>query len=146
MVSSESLPNRRGSGLAAWASLLGLSGLVLCGTLVLARAGPRPAVAQTQIERRGLQDALSRGAGPVERLSVYGTTLGRLRPLVPCSLIENLTQAVLLAARFVPYNPCDPATRVWVVEVWGEYPTWVIEPVRMLYTASGDFIRSEGGP
>jgi hypothetical protein len=146
MRSGQSQRGRRSSGLLAWVSLAALAGLLFCVALALTRTGPRPIAPRSQVEQRGIQDVLSRGVGPVERVNVYSATLGQLRPSAPCGLPENISRSLLVAARFDTYNPCDPGTRLWVVEVWAEYPPWVFEPVRMLYTAAGDFIRSEGGP
>ena len=146
MLGGHSRGDRRGRGLWAWVSLAVLATLLLCVALGLTRIGPRPFVTQAQIEQQGTRDALSRGIGRVQRIDAYSTTLGHLRPNLNCPFTEQLGRALRVAARIDTYNACDLTTRLWVVELWGEYPLWVVEPVRMLYTAAGDFIRSEGGP
>ena len=82
----------------------------------------------------------------LEKIAVYGATLGQLRPNTACAWLETVGRSLLVAARVDTYNPCDAATRVWVVDLWGDYPPWVAEPARMIYTISGDYIRSDSGP
>ena len=127
-------------------ALAALGGLMLCATLVFSRSGPRRPISQQAMEQRGIADASARGMSRVEKINVYSTTLGQLRPNVSCGWLEHLGRALRVAARMDSYNPCEAATRVWVVELWGDYPPWVLEPGRMIYTASGDYIRSDSGP
>jgi hypothetical protein len=137
---------RQGSGLRAWLALAGLSLLLLCAAAVLSRATPRPPVTRQAIEERGLQDASARGMSRVEKIIVYSTTAAQLRAMPHCAWLETLGRSLLVTARVALYNPCDGAAPVWVVELWGDYPPWVAEPARMIYTASGDYIRSDSGP
>jgi hypothetical protein len=134
------------SGLRAWVALAALGGLMLCAALVFSRSQPRAPISQREMAQRGIADASARGMSRVEKINVYSTTLGHLRPNVTCSWLKNLGRALRMAARMDSYNPCDAATRVWVVELWGDYPPWVMEPGLMIYTASGDYIRSDSGP
>ncbi len=129
--------------------MAGLGGLVLLLVAALVVTWPRPGLflTQSQIEQRGLKDGQVRGIGVVRQVNVYSTTLGRLRSNVSCAPIETLYRTLLLAARYDDYNPCDPATRLWVVELRGTFAsTWSAQPVRFIYTAAGDFVRSESGP
>jgi hypothetical protein len=139
-------PDRRGSALA-WAVLAVLGLLMLCVGLVATRARPRPFMTQSQIEQQGLQDGRVRGIGTVQQVTAHSTTLGRLRPNLRCGYAELAYRTLLVAARIDSYNPCDPSTRLWVVELRGNFATtWSAQPVRFFYTAAGEYIRTEGGP
>ena len=137
---------RQSSGLRAWVALAGLGWLLLCVALVASRTGPRPVVTRQAMEQRGLQDASARGMSRVEKIIVYSMTQGQLRPNQTCPWLESVGRSLRVMARLDLYNPCDAATPLWVVDLWGDYPPWVDEPARMIYTASGDYIRSESGP
>ena len=137
----------RRSGLWAWAGLGGLGLVLLLASAVISRARPRPIVTQAQIEQRGLRDGQARGIGHVQQVNAISTTLGRMRQHVGCPLPELVFRALLVAARAEAYNRCDPATRLWIVELRGQFPPpFFAQPIRFIYTAAGDYIGSEGGP
>lgn len=130
-------------------TLASLGGLVLLIAATVLVTWPRPSLllTQAQIEQRGLKDAQVRGIGLVRQINAYTTTLGRLRTQLHCAPVETVYRTLLLAARYDDYNACDPATRLWVVELRGTFAsTWSAQPVRFFYTADGDFMRSESGP
>ena len=137
----------RAGGWLAWAALALLACLVLAAVAVIRRAEYRPLVTQTEIEQRGYQDGQARGIGQIQQVTAISTTLGRLRPSLHCNPQDHLYHMLLVAARVDSYNPCDPNTRLWVVELRGVFtPPFFAQPIRFIYTATGDYIRSEGGP
>jgi hypothetical protein len=120
---------------------------MLSAGLVIQRAERRPIATQAQMEQRGYDDGRARGIGQIQQVDAISTTLGRLRPNLNCGLAENLGHMLMVAARAEAYNPCDPNTRLWVVELRGNFtPPFFAQPIRFIYTAAGDYIRSEGGP
>jgi hypothetical protein len=146
-MSVQAAASRRRSGLAAWAALAVLACLLIGVGLFLTRVRQRPFATQFEMEQRGLQDGQARGIGQIEQVHAISTTLGRVRPNLTCGLPENLYHVLLVAARVDSYNPCDPSTRLWVVELRGNFtPPFFAQPIRFIYTAAGDYIRSEGGP
>ncbi len=140
-------PSRQGTALWTWLALAAAGLILLAVGIVLGGARPRPFASRAQIEQQGLNDARVRGIGTVQQINAHSTTLGRLRPNLHCAFVEQLYRTLLVTARLDTYNPCDPATRLWVVELRGSFATtWSAQPVRFFYTAAGDYIRTEGGP
>jgi hypothetical protein len=134
-------------GRLAWAALGTLLCLMLGTALVIRRAEHRPIATQAEMEQRGYDDGRARGIGQIQQVDAISTTLGRLRPNLNCRLPEYLGHMLLVAARAEAYNPCDPNTRLWVVELRGNFtPPFFAQPIRFIYTAAGEYIRSEGGP
>jgi hypothetical protein len=135
------------TGRLAWAALGLLGCLVLTAGLFVARVGPPPMVTEAQIEQRALNDGIARGLSPITQVTAISVTQGRLRPNLRCDPIETAWHALLVAARAEGYNPCDPNARLWLVELRGRFPlAFSAQPVRFIYTAAGEFVRSESGP
>jgi hypothetical protein len=147
-------------GQSRWVLLIG-AGLFLCvGLLVLTglnfavqrRQYAAAILAQPQIEQRALQYVQSYSPGTVTQVSVQPATLGQVMGPLNCSLPERALRVGLILMALETYDPCDPNTPLWKVDLQGTFSfnapngPHTASSVEVIYDEAGRFIRAGSGP
>jgi len=136
---------------------IGLVSVIFVGVIILAvvavsRLRPAPApeleLTQAQIEQRAHQVIQDNYPGVVIETTTRRVAWKELYGEQSCSPLVNLLSLGLVAAKRDSYNPCNPNTLVWVVELQGTFRTsdGTSAYYQVVLAANGEFIAANSGP
>ena len=104
------------------------------------------AVPQQQIEQRAVEQIQGWvPASTITQIHSRRTTLGQLIGQPLCSAPQVWLGEILVVMTIDTYNPCDPQTAVWVVDLDGvfNFPQGSTNHAQVVFDATGYFIRAD---